>query len=69
MRRRRITSHSCEGAAVDINRALALREQAVDEFESCGFAGAAAAQEDQGFAALDFEIQIAEKFVARCLRR
>src|SRR4029077_5783714 len=38
--------------------------EAIDEFESGGLARAAAAQEHQSFAALDFEIQVAQKFVA-----
>ena len=36
----------------------------VDEFERGGFAGAAAAQEDKGFSALNFEVQIVEQFAA-----
>ncbi len=53
-----------DGAAVDIDFSVALQQETVDELEGCGFAGAAAAEEDQGFAAQDFQIQIAEKFIA-----
>jgi hypothetical protein len=44
--------------------AFTLQQQAIDEFESGSFAGAAAAQEHQSFAALDFETQVAQKLVA-----
>ena len=41
-----------------------MHQQAVDQFEGSGFAGTAAAQQDQGFAAQDFEIQVAQEVVA-----
>ena len=50
-------------ATVDLNLAFALFQQTIDEFEGRGFAGAAAAQQDQGFAAKDFEIQVAQEGV------
>ena len=39
-------------------------QQTIDELESCGLAGTAAAQQHQGFTAMDFQIQVAEKLIA-----
>ena len=50
-------------AAVNVNLAFALFQQTIDEFEGSGFAGAAAAKQDQGLAAKDFEIQVAQEVV------
>src|SRR5208282_2374438 len=36
----------------------------IDEFESRGFAGAAAAQQDQRFSASHFEVQVVEQFAS-----
>ena len=42
------------GAAMDPDLAGARGQQVVDEFEGGGFARAAAAEKDQGFAGVDF---------------
>jgi hypothetical protein len=53
-----------DAAAVNVDLALGLHQQAVDKFEGSGLAGATAAQKHQSLAALDFEIQVAQEFVA-----
>ena len=50
-----------EGAAVHVDRACALRKQAIDELQGGGLARAAAAQQHQGFAALHFQVEIAKQ--------
>ncbi len=52
------------GTRLDEEFAVARREETIDEFESRSFAGAAATEQDQGFSAVHFEIQIVEQFAA-----
>jgi hypothetical protein len=40
---------------------VAGSQQAIDEFEGRGFAGATAAQENESFSALHFEVQIVKQ--------
>ena len=63
LRRRRITSHSGDGA---LTRHLAATggQQTIDQFESGRFAGAAAAQQHKSFTTADFQIQIVQQRVA-----
>jgi len=53
------------GAAFEMYGAGGGWDQAVDGFEEGSFAGAAAAQEDNGFTFLDFEVDVAEDGAAR----
>src|SRR5712692_3172275 len=53
-----------DGAPVYAYIAFAGHKQMINEFETGGLAGATAAEEDQGFAALYFEVQFMEEGVA-----
>ena len=61
MRRRRLDGVPLGGrAAFEANRAAGKRDQPVDRLEQGGLAGAAAAQQDDGFALANLQVDVAQ---------